>query len=72
MNDSQQLPVAACALGFYGVGQVWLAQLSSYALWTYVGEREFGAYHRHRLRVGVVTAYGLLGFWMLAQSVWRA
>lgn len=46
MTASEQLLMAACALSFYGVGQVWLVQLSSYPLWTYVGEREFHAYHR--------------------------
>lgn len=45
MNESQWLLMGTCALSFYGVGQVWLVQLSSYPLWTYVGEREFGAYH---------------------------
>jgi hypothetical protein len=45
MNESQWLLIGTCALSFYGVGQVWLVQLSSYPLWTYVGEREFRAYH---------------------------
>jgi hypothetical protein len=46
MNEGQWLLIGLSALGFYGVGQVWLVQLSSYPLWAYVGEREFGAYHR--------------------------
>ena len=46
MTGSEQLLMAACALSFYGAGQVWLVQLSSYPLWIYVGEREFHAYHR--------------------------
>lgn len=37
--------LGTCALSLYGVGQVWLVQLSSYQLWVYVGEREFHAYH---------------------------
>jgi hypothetical protein len=152
MNKSQWLLMGLSALSFYGVGQVWLVQLSSYPLWAYVGEREFRNYHRawwrgiwgvilapaallivgsavmlwwrapgvpawatwsgfalqialllgtaiwwgplmarlegpngallperyqlllisHWLRVGIVTAYALLVFWMLAQSGWRA
>jgi hypothetical protein len=46
MNGSEQLLMAACALSFYAVGQVWLVQLSAYPLWADVGEREFHAYHR--------------------------
>ena len=45
MNESRWLLLAACALAFYAVGQVWLVQLSSYRLWPLVGEREFRAYH---------------------------
>jgi hypothetical protein len=45
MNASQWLLLVTCALSLYGAGQVWLVQLSSYRLWTYVGEREFQAYH---------------------------
>lgn len=45
MNESRWLLLAICALSAYGVGQVWLVQLSSYRLWAYVGEREFRAYH---------------------------
>ena len=45
MTGSQCLLIAACALSFYGVGQVWLVQLSAYPLWTYVGEGDFHAYH---------------------------
>ena len=143
--------LAACALSFYGVGQVWLVQLSAYQLWSFVGDREFHAYHSawwrsiwgvvlapaallivaaplmlwwrapgvpawaawlglalqaalllgtalwwgplmarletpggglsperyqlliwtHWIRVGIVSAYGILVLWMLAQSAWR-
>ena len=45
MNWSEALLLGTCALSLYGVGQVWLVQLSSYRLWTYVGPREFRAYH---------------------------
>ncbi len=45
MIASHFLLFGACALGLFGAGQVWLVQLSSYPLWTYVGEREFRAYH---------------------------
>src|SRR5271157_4607256 len=34
MTGSQWLLMATCALSFYGVGQVWLVQLSAYPLWT--------------------------------------
>jgi hypothetical protein len=33
MNKTQWLLLGTCALSFYGVGQVWLVQLSSYRLW---------------------------------------
>jgi hypothetical protein len=151
MNKSQWLLMGATALSFYGVGQIWLVQVSSYPLWAYVGEKEFRAYHQawwrgiwgvilapaallfvgsalmlwwrapgvpawatwtgfvlqlglllgtaiwwgplmarleepngalaadryrallasHWLRVGLVTAYALLVFWMLGRSAWR-
>lgn len=45
MDIGQWLLLAVCALSCYGAGQVWLVQLSSYPLWTYVGERELSAYH---------------------------
>ena len=46
MNKSQWLLMVLSALSFHGVGRVWLAQLSSYPLWAYVGEREFPTYHK--------------------------
>jgi hypothetical protein len=46
MNSSQWLLIATCALSLYGAGQVWLVQLSSYPLWTYVGPKDFHTYHR--------------------------
>jgi len=45
MIASHFLLLGACALGLFGAGKVWLVQLSSYPLWTYVGEQEFRAYH---------------------------
>ena len=45
MSESQWLLLGICALSLYGVGQVWLVQLSSYRLWAYVGRNEFRAYH---------------------------
>jgi hypothetical protein len=72
MTGSEWLLVAACALSFYGVGQVWLVQLSSYPLWTYVGEREFHAYHRAWWRSiwGVILAPSALLALGSALMVW--
>jgi hypothetical protein len=33
------------AVGFYGVGLIWLVQMSCYPLWAYVGHAEFHEYH---------------------------
>jgi hypothetical protein len=152
LTRKQWLLLVTCVLSIYGVGQVWLVQLSSYRLWAYVGQHEFRSYHvtwwhsiwgvvlapailvfvgaalmlrwrvsgvpswsawlgfglqialvlgtalwwgplmarleapdggllperyqvlmtTHWLRVGIITAYGLLVCWMLARSAWRA
>jgi hypothetical protein len=45
MSRNQWLLIVTVFLSVYGVGQVWLVQLSSYHLWAYVGPREFTAYH---------------------------
>lgn len=45
MTKSQWLLLVTAALSFYGVGNIWLVQLSSYRLWPYVGQREFHTYH---------------------------
>ncbi len=45
MDKSQLLLLLTCALALYGTGQVWLVQISSYALWPFVGRQEFRAYH---------------------------
>ncbi len=45
MTWNQILLLAVCALGVYGVGNVWLVQVSSYKLWAFVGPGELEAYH---------------------------
>ena len=45
MTKDQWLLLVTFALSCYGTGQVWLVQLSSYRLWSYVGKNEFRAYH---------------------------
>jgi hypothetical protein len=45
MSSSQLLLLAVVALALYGVGQVWLVQVSSYRLWRLVGNEDFAAYH---------------------------
>ncbi len=45
MSKNQWLLLVTAALSFYGVGQIWLVQLSSYRLFPYVGKNKFHAYH---------------------------
>lgn len=45
VSRNQWLLILTVFLSVYGVGQIWLVQLSSYHLWAYVGAREFSAYH---------------------------
>jgi hypothetical protein len=45
VQPNQWLLLITVALSFYGMGNIWLVQLSSYRLWAYVGPREFQAYH---------------------------
>jgi hypothetical protein len=45
MTRNHWLLLGTLALALYGVGQVWLVQLSSYPLWSYVGQQEFKVYH---------------------------
>ncbi len=45
MFRGQTLLLITCALALYGVGNVWLVQLSSYPLWRYVPAASFEAYH---------------------------
>lgn len=45
MKKNQWLLLVMSFLAFYGVGNIWLVQLSSYKLWPYVGRQEFYHYH---------------------------
>lgn len=45
MTPALALLLATAALAAFGVGQVWLVQMSSYRLFAHVGAREFHAYH---------------------------
>ena len=60
-------------LSVYGVGQVWLVQLSSYRLWAFVGAREFHVYHAAWWRSiwGVVLAPAALVSVGAALMAWR-
>jgi hypothetical protein len=42
---AHRLLLVNLALSFYGMGTVWLVQLSSYPLWRHVGLKEFHDYH---------------------------
>jgi hypothetical protein len=71
MNKGQWLLMGATALSFYGVGQIWLVQVSSYPLWAYVGEKEFRAYHLAWWQGiwGVILAPAAPCFWLCADVV---
>jgi hypothetical protein len=73
MIASEALLIGTCALSCYGVGQVWLVQLSSYKLWLHVGAREFHAYHAAWWRSiwGVVLAPAALLTIASALMLWR-
>ena len=45
LSRSQWLLIITVFLSVYGVGQVWLVQLSSYHLWAFVGPRDAFTYH---------------------------
>jgi hypothetical protein len=45
ISRNQWLLIVTVFLSVYGVGQIWLVQLSSYKLWAFVGAREFHDYH---------------------------
>jgi hypothetical protein len=45
VSRNQWVLIMTVFLSVYGVGQIWLVQLSSYKLWAYVGAGEFQAYH---------------------------
>ena len=72
MLKSQWLLLGTCALSLYGAGQVWLVQVSSYRLWTYVGEKDFRAYHKAWWRGiwGVILAPAALLIVGAALMVW--
>ena len=45
LSRSQWLLIITVFLSVYGVGQIWLVQLSSYHLWAFVGPRDLATYH---------------------------
>lgn len=45
MIVGEWISLSTFTLSVYGVGQVWLVQMSSYRLWAFVGPREFHDYH---------------------------
>jgi len=73
MINGVWLLFVTCMLSVYGVGQVWLVQLSSYRLWGFVGAREFHDYHAAWWRSiwGVVLAPAALVAAGAALMVWR-
>ena len=78
MSRNHWLLLIAVTLASYGVGQVWLVQLSSYRLWAYVGVSEFQAYHQVWWRsiwgvvllpAGLVFIASVLMLWMRPAGV---
>ncbi|HEV2463515.1 MAG TPA: hypothetical protein VGT04_06905 [Acidobacteriaceae bacterium] len=71
---NEWLLLVTTALSFYGVGNIWLVQLSSYRLFRHVGQREFHAYHVawwHSVWTAIFIPAGLVfigSVWML---FWR-
>lgn len=75
MSSGKWLLLVTCTLGLFGVGQIWLVQLSSYWLWPYVGEREFAAYHLawwHSVWGVVFVPWGLNIICAVLMLWWRA
>jgi len=75
MRESEWLLLGTCALSLYGMGQVWLVQLSSYRLWSYVGDREFRAYHLawwHSIWGVILAPAAMLVFGSVLMLWWRA
>ena len=72
MTKNQCLLLVTCVLSVYGVGQVWLVQVSSYRLWAFVGRQEFHVYHLtwwHSIW-GVVLAPAILVFIGAVLMLW--
>ncbi len=78
MLRNQWLLKITAFLSLYGVGQIWLVQLSSYRLWAFVGAREFESYHVawwHSIwfvvmvPTGVVFLASILMLWMRPAGV---
>ena len=78
MTRSQWLLAVTALLGVYGIGQIWLVQLSSYHLWSFVGPHEIDAYHWAWWRsiwgpvmvpTGVVFIGSVLMLWMRPPGV---
>lgn len=44
-RGARRLLLINLALSFYGVGQIWLVQVTCYPLWGFVGRAEFENYH---------------------------
>ncbi len=74
MTRNEWLLLGAVALGLYAVGNIWPVQVSSYRLWTYVGQREFHAYHVawwHSIWGVIIAPAGLLVVVAALMLVWR-
>jgi hypothetical protein len=78
MSRNQWLLIVTVFLSLFGVGQIWLVQLSSYHLWAYVGPHEFNAYHLEWWRsiwfvvlvpAGLVLLASALMLWMRPEGV---
>lgn len=78
VTRSQWLLAVTALSAVYGVGQVWLVQLSSYHLWSLVGPGEFEAYHWAWWRsiwgpvmvpAGVVVIGSILMLWLRPPGV---
>ncbi len=74
MTRNDWLLLGAVALGLYAGGNIWPVQLSSYRLWTYVGPREFHAYHVawwHSIWGVILAPASLLVVLAALMLVWR-
>jgi hypothetical protein len=72
MTRRETVLLMACVLSVYGVGNVWLVQLSSYKLWPFVGPHEFHVYHLAWWRSiwGVVLLPAVLVFLLSILMLW--